>query len=109
MAVFDQVEGSKHTDSATSRAFLEVEDGSELAVLEQARLHASLIAHPLMAKTVGAPYLLADHFETFALPLYKRGEHQVFQATTVGGNVDNWKAKANVGFGLTGMMRYKSR
>ena len=109
MAAFDEVKGSKHTDSATFRTFLEAYDGSEFVMLNQVQLHAGQIAHPLTAKPIGASDLVAGYFEPFALSLFKRGGHPVFQATTIGGNVDSWNAEANVGFGLTGMMRYKSR
>ena len=38
-----------------------------------------------------------------------RGGHPVFQARTVGGFVDSWRADDNVSFAVTAMMRYRSR
>ena len=67
MAAFDEVEGSKHTDSATFRTFLEADDGSEFVMLNQVQLHAGQIAHPLTAKPIGASDLVAEYFEPFAL------------------------------------------
>ncbi len=109
MASFDQLEGSKHTDAVTFRKFLEEDDGGEFVMLNQVHLHGGEVAHPLTGKAVGSSELLGEYFAPFALALLKRGGHPVFQARTVGGNIDSWNAEANVGFNGTAMMRYKSR
>jgi len=58
---------------------------------------------------MNASELVGEYFGPFALSLLKRGGHPVFQARTLGGNIDSWNAETNVGFGTTAMMRYKSR
>ncbi len=109
MATFTELEGSKQTDAAVFRKFLEADDGGEFVMLNQVHLHDGKVAHPLTGKPTNASDILQGYFGPFALALFKRGGHPVFQATTVGGNVDSWNADANVGFGTTAMMRYKSR
>ena len=109
MASFDEVDGSRHTDADTFRQFLEADDGREFVMLNQVQLHEHEIEHPQSGKTMSASALLGEYFGPFALSLVKRGGHPVFQARTVGGNIDSWNAEANVGFGTTAMMRYKSR
>ena len=109
MATFTELEGSKQTDAAVFRKFLEADDGGEFVMLNQVHLHDGKVAHPLTGKPTNASDILQGYFGPFALALLKRGGHPVFQATTVGGNVDSWNADANVGFGTTAMMRYKSR
>ena len=109
MATFTELEGSKQTDAAVFRKFLEADDGGEFVMLNQVHLHDGKVAHPLTGKQTNASDILQGYFGPFALALFKRGGHPVFQATTVGGNVDSWNADANVGFGTTAMMRYKSR
>jgi hypothetical protein len=109
MEAFDKVEGSKHTDRTTFRQFLEEDDGGEFVMLNQVQLHPGEVAHPLSGKPMRASDLLGEYFGPFALSLFKRGGHPVFQARTVGSNIDSWNADANVGFGTTAMMRYKSR
>ena len=78
-------------------------------MLNQVHLHGGDVAHPLTGKAMGSSVLLGEYFAPFALALLKRGGHPVFQARTVGGNIDSWNAEANVGFSGTAMMRYKSR
>lgn len=109
MASFDEVEGSKHTDAATFRKFLEDDDGSEFVMLNQVQVHNGEVAHPLTGKAMSASNLLGEYLGPFALSLFKRGGHPVLQARSVGGNIDSWNADANVPFGVTAMMRYKSR
>lgn len=109
MASFDEVEGSKHTDAATFRKFLEEDDGGEFVMLNQVQLHGGEVLHPLTGRAITASELVGEYFGPFALSLFKRGGHPVFQAGTVGGNIDSWNADANAAFGLTAMMRYKSR
>lgn len=58
---------------------------------------------------MSASDLVGEYFGPFAVSLFKRGGHPVFQARTIGGNIDSWNADHNVGFGATAMMRYKSR
>ena len=53
--------------------------------------------------------MLTNYFQPFALKLFLRGGHPVFQARTVGGFLDSWRADDNVGFSATAMMRYRSR
>ena len=109
MLDFDKLEGSEHTDSATFRKFLEEDDGGEFVMLNLVQLHAGEIAHPLTGEAMSASDLIGEYFGPFAVSLFKRGGHPVFQAKTIGGNIDSWNADHNVGFGATAMMRYKSR
>jgi hypothetical protein len=53
--------------------------------------------------------LVNGYFEPFALRLFQRGGHPVFQARTVGGYIDSWNAENNLSFSATAMMRYRSR
>ncbi len=109
MAAFEELEGSKHTDKATFRRFLEEDDGGEFIMLNQVQLRRGDVVHPLTGKAMNASELVGEYFGPFALSLLKRGGHPVFQARTLGGNIDSWNAETNVGFGTTAMMRYKSR
>ncbi len=109
MTRFESVEGTKNTDASTFRAFLENDDGKEFVMLNQVHLHDKNVPHPTSNQSMPASEVLSDYFNPFALALFKRGGHPVFQARTVGGNIDSWNAEANVGFGTTAMMRYKSR
>lgn len=109
MLDFDKLEGSEHTDAATFRKFLEEDDGGEFVMLNLVQLHTGEVAHPLTGEAMSASDLLGEYFGPFAVSLFKRGGHPVFQARTIGGNIDSWNADHNVGFGATAMMRYKSR
>ncbi|MBT3832948.1 MAG: hypothetical protein HN900_07140 [Gammaproteobacteria bacterium] len=109
MLDFDKLEGSEHTDSATFRKFLEEDDGGEFVMLNLVQLHTGEVAHPLTGEAMSASDLVGEYFGPFAVSLFKRGGHPVFQARTIGGNIDSWNADHNVGFGATAMMRYKSR
>jgi len=109
MAAFEELEGNKHTDKATFRRFLEEDDGGEFIMLNQVQLRRGDVVHPLTGKAMNASELVGEYFGPFALSLLKRGGHPVFQARTLGGNIDSWNAETNVGFGTTAMMRYKSR
>jgi len=109
MASFHEVEGTKHTDEAVFRRFLEEDDGGEFVMLNQVQLYSDKVAHPVTGKAMSASGIIGEYFGPFALALVKRGGHPVFQARTIGGNIDSWGADANVGFGTTAMMRYKSR
>ena len=109
MATFDEVEGTEHTDAESFRKFLEEDDGREFVMLNQVHLHNGDVAHPLTGESTSAARLLGEYFGPFALSLFKRGGHPVFQERTVGGNIDSWNAESNAGFGTTAMMRYKSR
>ncbi len=109
VASFKQMEGSKHTDEGVFRKFLEHDDGREFVMLNQVNLHHVEVPHPLSGDKMPASELLGEYFGPFALALFKRGGHPVFQARTVGGNIDSWNADDNVSFGTTAMMRYKSR
>ena len=109
MARFDTIEGGKHTEAETFRAFLENDDGKEFVMLNQVQLHEENVVHPTSGQSMPASEILGGYFKPFALALLKRGGHPVFQARTVGGNIDSWNADANLGFGTTAMMRYKSR
>ncbi len=109
MAAFDKAEGSQHTDAQVFRRFLQEDDGGEFVMLNLVELHKGDVAHPLSGEAVSASNLLGEYFGPFSLALFKRGGHPVFQARTVGGNIDSWNAENNVGFGATAMMRYKSR
>jgi len=109
MLSFEQAEGSKHTDAEIFRKFLEDDDGREFVMLNLVQLHQDEVAHPVSGKMVGPSKLLSEYFVPFSLALLKRGGHPVFQARRVGGNIDSWNAENNVGFGVSAMMRYKSR
>jgi len=109
MTRFESVEGTKNTDASTFRAFLENDDGKEFVMLNQVHLHDKSVPHPTSKQSMSASEVLRGYFNPFARALFKRGGHPVFQARTVGGNIDSWNADANVGFGTTAMMRYKSR
>ena len=78
-------------------------------MLNQVQLHGDAVDHPTSGEPMPASQVIGDYFKPFALALFKRGGHPVFQARTVGGNIDSWNADANLGFGTTAMMRYKSR
>ena len=109
MLDFDKLEGSKHTDAITFRKFLEEDDGGEFVMLNLVQMKTGEVAHPLTGEIMSASDLVAEYFGPFAVSLFKRGGHPVFQARTVGGNIDSWNAEQNMGFGVTAMMRYKSR
>ncbi|MDG1204721.1 MAG: hypothetical protein P8N51_05055 [Pseudomonadales bacterium] len=109
MAGYDHLEGGEHTNKEVFRTFLEQDDGGEFVMLNQVHLSVGKVPHPLSGEALPASELLGDYFDPFALALFKRGGHPVFQARTVGGNIDSWSADNNVGFGTTAMMRYKSR
>ena len=109
MLDFDKLEGSEHTDAATFRKFLEEDDGGEFVMLNLVQLHTGEVAHPLTGEVMSASDLVGEYFGPFAVSLFKRGGHPVFQARTIGGNIDSWNADHNLGFGATAMMRYKSR
>ena len=87
MAAFSEIEGSKHTDPAIFRRFLEEDDGGEFIMLNQVHLHAGEVMHPLTGAPVKASDLIGEYFGPFALSLLKRGGHPVFQARTVGGGL----------------------
>jgi len=109
MEAFNNAKGSKHTDAATFRGFLEEDDGKEFVMLNLVQIHQGDVTHPISGEKIPARELLNEYFGPFALSLFRRGGHPGFQARTVGGNVDSWNADANVGFGVTATMRYRSR
>ena len=109
MTAFQNAEGNQHTDAQIFRAFLEQDDGDEFVMLNLVQLHDGDVTHPVSGEGVNPSELLGEYFGPFSLALLKRGGHPVFQARTVGGNIDSWNAQNNVGFGVAAMMRYKSR
>jgi len=109
MAAFHNAEGNEHTDAQTFRSFLEQDDGDEFVMLNLVQLHAGDVVHPLSGEPKNPSEVLGEYFGPFALALFKRGGHPVFQARAVGGNIDSWNAERNLGFGVAAMMRYKSR
>ena len=109
MTQFAENSGSEHTDPAVMRAFLEQDDGRAFIMLNQVELHGGDIAHPISGEQQPAADVLTNYFQPFALKLFLRGGHPVFQARTVGGFLDSWRADDNVGFSATAMMRYRSR
>lgn len=109
MSAFDNAEGNQHTDAQTFRTFLEQDDGDEFVMLNLVQLHDGDVVHPVSGGRVNPSQLIGEYFGPFSLALLKRGGHPVFQATTVGGNIDSWNADSNVGFGVAAMMRYRSR
>ena len=109
MQVFDGQKETANTSKALFRKFLEEDDGGEFVMLNQVELIKGMARHPVSGEEVPAADILADYFEPFSVALLSRGGHPVFQANTVGGNVDSWNADSNQSFELTAMMRYKSR
>ena len=109
MSDFENRQGSRHTDVEIFRKFLEQDDGGEFVMLNQVQLHPGNIPHPRTGEMQQPTHVLSDYFRPFAWALFKRGGHPVFQAKTVGGNIDSWNAEDNVSFGTTAMMRYRSR
>lgn len=106
---FAKYEGSKHTEQAVVRRFLEEDDGKEFLMLNLIQLHKGKVPHPVTGEKQKPRELMTNYFRSFLLASMKRGGHPVFQARTVGGNIDSWNADSNVGFMATSMMRYKSR
>ena len=109
MSSFKNMEGSRHTDAEVFQKFLEQDDGGEFVMLNQVQLHTGKIPHPQTGELEHPSNVLSGYFRPFAWALFKRGGHPVFQARTVGGNIDSWNAEHNVSFGATAMMRYRSR
>jgi hypothetical protein len=109
MAAFHNAEGNKHTDAQIFRTFIEQDDGDEFVMLNLVQLHDGDVVHPVSGGPVKPSQLIGEYFVPFSLALLKRGGHPVFQARTLGGNIDSWNAESNVGFGVTAMMRYRSR
>ena len=106
---FAELEVSKHTEQAVIRKFLEEDDGKEFVMLNLIQLREGKVSHPVTGEKQKPRELITNYFGSFSLALMKRGGHPVFQARTVGGNIDSWNADSNVGFMATSMMRYKSR
>ena len=109
MTQFAENAGSKQTDPAVMRSFLEQDDGRAFIMLNQVELYDGDIAHPVSGEQQPAADVLTNYFQPFAFKLFLRGGHPVFQARTVGGFVDSWRANDNVSFAVTAMMRYRSR
>lgn len=109
MSSFNESKGSKHTDAEVFRRFLEEDDGGEFVMLNLVQLHTDEVEHPITGEKMSASRVIGEYFGFFALALLERGGHPVFQARTVGGSIDSWNADDNAGFGVTAMMRYKSR
>ena len=109
MAQFAEQEGSRYTEEATFRRFLEQDDGSAFIMLNQVQIYEADISHPITGEMIPGRALLANYFEPFAWALLMRGGHPVFQARTVGGFIDSWNADDNLSFSGTAMMRYRSR
>ena len=109
MAQFAEQEGSRYTEEATFRRFLEQDDGSAFIMLNQVQIYEADIPHPITGEMIPGRALLANYFEPFAWALLMRGGHPVFQARTVGGFIDSWNADDNLSFSGTAMMRYRSR
>jgi len=106
---FAESTGSKHTEQAVMRKFLEEDDGKEFVMLNLIQLHEGKMPHPLTGEKQKPRELMTNYFRSFLLASMKRAGHPVFQARTVGGNIDSWNAERNVGFMAKSMMRYKSR
>lgn len=79
MQAFNASDDSRNTDAAVFRKFLEDDDGKEVVMANLVELHKGDVSHP------------------------------VYQARTVGGYIDSWNADNNVSFGVSAMMRYRSR
>jgi hypothetical protein len=109
MARYTQQAGSEHTDAAVLRRFLEEDDGRGFNMLNLVQLHEEPVQHPLTGERMDSRALVNGYFEPFALRLFQRGGHPVFQARTVGGYIDSWNAENNLSFSATAMMRYRSR
>lgn len=109
MQVFNSAEGSQHTDETVFRRFLEEDDGGEFVMANLVELHQGDVSHPVSGEKMSASRLIAEYFQPFSLALLKRGGHPVYQARTIGGNIDSWNAEGNASFSVSAMMRYKSR
>ena len=109
MQGFDEQKETANTDKAMFRKFLEEDDGDEFVMLNQVELIKGSVRHPVLGEANSASDILNDYFGPFSIALLGRGGHPVFQARTVGGNIDTWNADANESFEMTAMMRYKSR
>ena len=94
---------------ATAYTADEEDDGKEFLMLNLIQLREGKVPHPVTGEKQKPRELITKYFRSFSLAVMKRGGHPVFQARTVGGNIDSWNADSNVGFMATTMMRYKSR
>jgi succinate dehydrogenase flavin-adding protein (antitoxin of CptAB toxin-antitoxin module) len=109
LAVIDQQEAGNYTDRDVFRQFLEEDDGKEFVMVNLVQFHQGGIEHPVTSELTTGRELVESYFQPFALALFKRGGHPVFQARTVGGPIDTWNADENKPFAATAMMRYRSR
>lgn len=58
MEVFNNAEGSQHTDAEVFRKLLEQDDGGEFLMLNLVQLHDSDVAHPITGEQMPAMRLL---------------------------------------------------
>lgn len=108
-ATYERQQGSGLQQRERFRKFLEQDDGKEFVMLNQVQFFEGEIEHPETGKPTTGEVLIGEYFKPFALALLKRGGHPVFQARTVGDNIDSWNAEQNKSFAATAMMRYRSR
>ena len=109
VASFETQAGGQPKSVETLRRFFEEDDGRGFVMLNQVQVFEKAVAHPITGELMDGRTLLTEYFEPFAIGLVLRGGHPVFQARTVGDNVDSWNADDNVSFSATAMMRYRSR
>lgn len=109
MQVFNAASGSKNTDAAVFRKFLEQDDGKEFVMVNLVKLHGEKVAHPVSGELMAPGQLISGYFGPFVKALLKRAGHPVYQARKIGGHIDSWNAHDDEGFAVTAMMRYRSR
>jgi len=109
MHAFNASDDSRNTDAAVFRKFLEDDDGKEVVMANLVELHKGDVSHPVTGEKMSARQLVGEYFGPFARSLLLRAGHPVYQARTVGGYIDSWNADSNVSFGVSAMMRYRSR
>lgn len=102
--------GSKGTDSAAFRAFLEADDGREFVMLNLVKFTPGMARHPETGLEVPARSLMDHYSRQFIRRLMLRGGHPVLVARKVGPYVDAWgDVQPDPGWSIMGTMRYRSR
>ncbi len=102
--------GSRGTDQAAFRAFLEADDGRELVMLNLVKFMGGTAIHPETGAEVPARGLMDHYSRHFIHRLILRGGHPALVARKVGPYVDAWgDVQADPGWSIMGYMRYRSR
>lgn len=102
--------GSKGTDQAAFRAFLEADDGREFVMLNLVKFAQGMARHPETGAEVPARSLMDHYSRHFIRRLVLRGGHPALVARKVGPYVDAWgDVQPDPGWSIMGYMRYRSR